>query len=48
MPTDREYDVVLFGATGFTGGLTARYLAGHAPAGLRWALAGRDPARLAA
>ena len=25
--TDRQYDVVLFGATGFTGGLTAEYLA---------------------
>jgi short subunit dehydrogenase-like uncharacterized protein len=48
MPTDRPYDMVLFGATGFTGGLTARYLAGHAPAGLRWALAGRNQARLAA
>ncbi len=46
--TDREYDVVLMGATGFTGGLTADYLARHAPAGLRWALAGRDPGRLAA
>lgn len=43
----RSYDVVLFGATGFTGGLTARYLAEHAPAGLRWAIAGRNEARLA-
>ncbi len=37
-----SYDIVLFGATGFTGGLTAEYLAEHAPAGLRWALAGRN------
>jgi len=44
----RPYDVVLFGATGFTGGLTADYLAEHAPAGLRWALAGRNERRLAA
>ncbi|MEU3099999.1 hypothetical protein ABZ690_36285, partial [Streptomyces sp. NPDC006967] len=29
------------GATGFVGTLTAEYLAGHAPAGLRWAIAGR-------
>lgn len=43
---DRSYDVVLFGATGFTGGLTAEYLAAHAPAGLRWALAGRNEAKL--
>ncbi|MFG2051108.1 saccharopine dehydrogenase family protein [Micromonospora sp. NPDC048935] len=48
MVGERTYDVVLFGATGFTGGLTAEYLARHAPAGLRWALAGRNPARLAA
>ena len=48
MPTGRTYDIVLFGATGFTGGLTAEYLARHAPPGTRWALAGRDPARLAA
>ncbi|MEV0454883.1 saccharopine dehydrogenase family protein [Catellatospora methionotrophica] len=45
---DRAYDVVLFGATGFTGGLTADYLARHVPEGCRWALAGRDEARLAA
>ncbi|MGW1059863.1 saccharopine dehydrogenase family protein [Micromonospora rubida] len=48
MREDRPYDVVLFGATGFTGGLTAEYLARHAPDGLRWALAGRNPAKLAA
>jgi short subunit dehydrogenase-like uncharacterized protein len=48
MRDDRRYDLVLFGATGFTGGLTAEYLARHAPDGLRWALAGRDPGRLAA
>lgn len=47
MPT-RDLDVVLFGATGFTGGLTADYLARHAPDGLRWALAGRTPEKLAA
>ncbi|WP_432476552.1 saccharopine dehydrogenase family protein [Nocardioides sp. GXQ0305] len=44
----REYDVVLVGATGFTGGLTADYLARHAPPHLRWALAGRDAGKLAA
>ena len=27
----REFDVVVFGATGFVGELTARYLAEHAP-----------------
>ena len=44
----REHDIVLLGATGFTGGLTAEYLVRHAPAGLRWALAGRNSAKLEA
>ncbi|MEU5944451.1 saccharopine dehydrogenase NADP-binding domain-containing protein [Micromonospora sp. NPDC047465] len=48
MREQRAYDVVLFGATGFTGGLTAEYLARHVPPGLRWALAGRNPGKLAA
>ncbi|MDZ5660750.1 saccharopine dehydrogenase NADP-binding domain-containing protein [Nocardioides sp. S-58] len=42
----RELDLVLFGATGFTGGLTADYLAAHAPADLRWAIAGRNADKL--
>jgi short subunit dehydrogenase-like uncharacterized protein len=46
--TEREYDVVLFGATGFTGALTAEYLAQHSGAELRWALAGRNRAKLEA
>ncbi|QIG41455.1 saccharopine dehydrogenase [Nocardioides anomalus] len=45
---DRDLDLVLLGATGFTGALTAAYLAEHAPAGLRWALAGRNQAKLEA
>jgi len=44
--TDRDLDIVLLGATGFTGGLTAAYLAEHAPEGLRWGLAGRNRERL--
>ena len=43
---DRQYDVVLFGATGFTGGLTAEYLSQHADEGTRWALAGRNHGKL--
>jgi short subunit dehydrogenase-like uncharacterized protein len=42
----RRYDLVLFGGTGFTGGLTAEYLAAHAPSEMRWALAGRNRAKL--
>jgi saccharopine dehydrogenase (NAD+, L-glutamate forming) len=46
--SEREFDVVVFGATGFTGALTAEYLAAHAPADCRWALAGRNTAKLEA
>jgi short subunit dehydrogenase-like uncharacterized protein len=42
----RDFDVVLYGATGFVGKLTAEYLAAAAPAGTRIALAGRSEARL--
>ncbi len=45
----RAHDLVLFGASGFTGGLTAEYLARCAAAGsLRWALAGRNRDKLLA
>jgi short subunit dehydrogenase-like uncharacterized protein len=44
----RQYDLALFGATGFTGGLTAEYLAANAPEGLRWALVGRNRGKLEA
>jgi short subunit dehydrogenase-like uncharacterized protein len=45
---ERSYDVILFGATGFTGRLAAEYLAEKAvETKLRWAIAGRSAARLA-
>ncbi|MEP6863685.1 MAG: saccharopine dehydrogenase NADP-binding domain-containing protein [Deltaproteobacteria bacterium] len=39
----RDFDLVLLGATGFTGKLVAQYLDKH---GMRWALAGRNPDKL--
>lgn len=45
--TDREYDLILYGATGFVGKLTAEYLA-RAAGGARIALAGRSADRLQA
>ncbi|MYV91767.1 saccharopine dehydrogenase NADP-binding domain-containing protein, partial [Streptomyces sp. SID1034] len=45
-PSKRTYDIVLFGATGFVGALTAQYLATHAPQGCRWAVAGRNRTKL--
>lgn len=44
----RDHDIVLFGATGFVGKLTAQHLAQHAPQGTRIALAGRSPGKLQA
>jgi short subunit dehydrogenase-like uncharacterized protein len=48
MAARREFDLVVYGATGFTGRLVAAYLARTAPAGVRWALGGRDRRRLEA
>jgi len=47
MPTEpRTYDIVLLGATGFTGGLIADYLTANAPSAVTMAVAGRNPAKL--
>ena len=43
---EKEYDVLLYGAAGFTGKQTVAYFAQHAPTDLRWAIAGRHLARL--
>src|SRR5688500_8436482 len=42
----RDHDIVVYGATGFVGILTAQYLAGAAPAGTRMALGGRSREKL--
>jgi short subunit dehydrogenase-like uncharacterized protein len=45
-----KFDIVVYGATGFTGQLVAEYLAAHykGDAGLKWAMAGRSKDKLAA
>lgn len=43
----RTYDLILFGATGFTGQLVAGYLAQQPQERLRWAIAGRNVQKLA-
>ncbi|MHC4390941.1 MAG: saccharopine dehydrogenase family protein [Planctomycetota bacterium] len=45
---DREFEVVVFGATSFVGQILCRYLHRRFPASddLRWAIAGRNPAKL--
>jgi short subunit dehydrogenase-like uncharacterized protein len=45
-PPDRKYDLILYGASGFTGRQTVEYCRQFAPAGLRWAIAGRNQAKL--
>jgi short subunit dehydrogenase-like uncharacterized protein len=44
----RDWDIIVFGATGFVGRLCAAYLAAHAPREVRIAVAGRSRERLAA
>ena len=47
--TDKTFDVVVYGASGFTGKLVAEYLAAHYKNGdLKWAMAGRSRDKLAA
>jgi short subunit dehydrogenase-like uncharacterized protein len=42
---DREYQIILYGATGFTGKLCAEYLRDNYPK-INWAIAGRDTQKL--
>ncbi len=44
----REFDIVIYGSTGFTGRLVVEYLVKRYGVGgdLRWAVAGRNPAKL--
>lgn len=44
----RQYDIVVFGATGYTGKLTAEHIASSLPTDLKWAIAGRSAAKLEA
>ena len=48
MKSERQYDVVVYGATGYTGRLVAEYLTSHyGQNGPKWAMAGRSAAKLA-
>src|SRR5687767_2489187 len=46
MADHREWDIVVYGATGFVGRLVADYLAEHAPDGATIALGGRSREKL--
>ncbi|KAK4192111.1 Saccharopine dehydrogenase-like oxidoreductase [Podospora australis] len=43
---NRQYDIVVFGATGYTGKYTAQYITTHLPTHLKWAVAGRSESKL--
>ncbi len=44
---DREYDIIVWGATGFTGRLVVDYMAEqHVNSNLKWAVGGRNPQKL--
>jgi short subunit dehydrogenase-like uncharacterized protein len=49
MKPSSKFDIIVYGATGFTGQLVAEYLAAHynADSGLKWAMAGRSLDKLA-
>ena len=46
MVDSREFNIIVLGATGFTGQLVAKHLAQHAPTTLKWAIAGRSQQKL--
>ncbi len=48
MTTTAAYDVVIYGATGFTGAQAAEYFDAHVGGRLRWAIAGRNAKKLGA
>lgn len=44
----RQYELVLLGATGYTGKLVAEWVSTHLPEDLKWAIAGRNAKKLQA
>ena len=49
MAHDLDFDIIVWGATGFVGRLVARQLAARCRSGdVRWAIGGRDQAKLEA
>jgi short subunit dehydrogenase-like uncharacterized protein len=42
----RSFDIILVGATGFTGRRAVKYFSDHAPDSLNWGIAARDPEKL--
>lgn len=42
----REFDVIVYGASGYSGSITCEYIANKAPRGFKWAISGRDKVKL--
>ncbi|KAK3399225.1 hypothetical protein B0T20DRAFT_478591 [Sordaria brevicollis] len=42
----RDYDIVVYGASGYTGKYTAQHITTHLPTSLKWAVAGRSRSKL--
>lgn len=42
----RQYELILLGATGYTGKLVAEWVSAHLPEDLKWAIAGRNAQKL--
>lgn len=42
----RQYELILLGATGYTGKLVAEWVSTHLPEDLTWAIAGRNAKKL--
>ena len=47
MSKNREFDIIVYGATGFTGRLVAEYMEGQYGRDVNWAMAGRSADKLA-
>ncbi|KAL4988358.1 Saccharopine dehydrogenase-domain-containing protein [Aspergillus falconensis] len=46
MESNREFDIVVLGPTGYTGKYCAEHIVTHLPTNLRWALAGRSTKKI--
>ncbi|PGH15459.1 hypothetical protein AJ79_02436 [Helicocarpus griseus UAMH5409] len=46
MASTRHFDIILLGATGYTGKLCAEHIVKHHPTNLKWAIAGRSADKL--
>ena len=46
IPFQKTYDLIVLGASGYTGKLTAEHITTHLPTHLKWAVAGRSESKL--